>query len=181
MRSLIFIFSFIGICSCNPVSDNKDDTNESITDQTSNIVCEQNYDSLLLRYADEFTPSKIELNSSLSPELSSFVLSVDASCLQKQSMFRYFISIVLGKLALHHLKCCNQNYDLYQMRVGASAVIINEFGKLAGYDTQRLEMLNSGLIKDYIEKDTILSTIPAIVKIINAIKTEEKRIEEGEF
>lgn len=181
MRNIIFLLSLCGICSCITASDNKEDIKENLLSQSKILACEQKYDTLLLKYANEFAPSKIELNRSLSPDLSAFILSVDVSCLQKQTIFRYFISMVLGKLALYHLKCCNQYYDLYQMREGAAAIIINEFSKLAGYESQNLEMLNSGLIKDFIEKDMILSTNPAIVKVINAIISEENRIKKGVF
>lgn len=102
-----------------------------------------------------------------------------------QKTFKYsnhgylIIALILCKLALHHLKCCNQHYDLYQMREGAAAVIINEFNKLAGYEGKRLEMLNSGLITDYIGSDKILSANPTIITVMNAIKSEDKRIEKG--
>ena len=51
---------------------------------------------------------------------------------------------------------------------GAAAVNINEFNKLTGYEGRRLEMLNSGLIVDYIKSDTMLSTNPAIINVMNA-------------
>jgi hypothetical protein len=66
--------------------------------------------------------------------------------------------MILAKLAWHHLSCCNRHYDLYQMRdSAAAAVIINEFNKLAGYEGQRLEMLQSGAIVEYIETDFLLN------------------------
>ncbi|MEI9811066.1 MAG: hypothetical protein WDO16_26035 [Bacteroidota bacterium] len=152
---------------------------DSSVNETKSIVCDQNYDSLLLKYADEFTPTTIDLNSSLSSDLKSFLLSVDTNCLRKQTEYRYFIALILEKLALYHLKCCNQHYDLYQMREGAAAVIINEFNKLAGNEGKRLEMLNSGLITDYINSDKTLSTNPAIINVMKAIESESKRIGKG--
>ncbi len=177
MRYIILLFNFISMWSCNSAVENKQAQNSSSA--TKNIICNQNYDSLLLRYANEFTPSTIDLNGSFSTDLRSFLLSVDTICLRKQAEYKYFIALILGKLALHHLNCCNQHYDLYQMREGAAALIINEFSKLAGYEGQRLEMLNSGLITDYIESDKMLSENPAIYSVMNAIKSEKKRIEKG--
>lgn len=179
MRYVIFLFNLISILGCNSASDNKTVINDSSVNETKNIICEQNYDSLLLKYSNDFAPKTIDLNSSLSSDLKSFLLSVDTNCLRKQTEYKYFIALILAKLALHHLKCCNQHYDLYQMREGAAAVIINEFNKLAGYEGKRLEMLNSGLITDYLENDTMLSANPAITNVMNAIKSEGRRIKKG--
>lgn len=181
MRLVILILNFLCIWGCNSATDNKAAIKDSSVNETETVVCDQNYDSLLLKYANEFTPKTIDLNSSLSSDLESFLLSVDTNCLRKQTEYKYFIALILEKLSLHHLKCCNQHYDLYQMREGAAAVIINEFNKLAGYEGQRLEMLNSGLIKGYIESDPILSANPIIANVMNAIKKEETRIEKGVF
>src|SRR6266498_1295793 len=106
MRYIIFIFNFIGLWGCNSASDNKPVIKDSSINETKTIVCDQNYDSLLLKYANEFTPTTIDLNSSLSSDLKSFLLSVDTNCLRKQTEYKYFIALILEKLALHHLKCC---------------------------------------------------------------------------
>jgi hypothetical protein len=42
-------------------------------------------------------------------------------------------------------------------------------------------MLNSGLVTDYIKKDSELSKNPIINKSINEATEEEKRIEKGVF
>lgn len=181
MRYVIFLFNLICILGCSSTADKETVIKYSDINQTENIVCDQNYDSLLLKYANEFTPTTIDLNGSLSSDLKSFLLSVDTNCLRRQAEYKYFIALITAKLALHHLKCCNQHYDLYQMREGAAAVIINEFNKLAGYEGQQLEMLNSGLIVDYIKSDTMLSTNPAIISVIKAYESESKRIEKGVF
>lgn len=177
MRYVIFLFNLISIWGCNSTPDNKTVVKDSSVNQTK--ICDQNYDSLLLKYANEFTPTTIDLNGSLSSDLKSFLLSIDTNCLRKQTEYKYFIALILEKLALHHLKCCNQHYDLYQMREGPAAIIINEFNRLAGYEGKRLEMLNSGLIMDYIKSDTLLSTNQAIINVMNAYESESKRIEKG--
>lgn len=181
MRYVIFLFNLIVIWGCNSASDNKAIIKDSSVNETKNIVCDQNYDSLLLKYANEFTPTTIKLKSSLSSDLKCFLLSVDTNCLRKQTEYKFFIALILEKLALHHLKCCNHHYDLYQMREGAAAVIINEFTKLAGYEGKRLEMLNSGLIIEYIKSDKMLSTNQAILNVMNTYESESKRIEKGVF
>ena len=181
MRYVIFLLSFFSNCGCNYTTDNHATAKDSTVNEIHKIVCNQNYDSSLVKYANEFTPTTIDLNSSLSSDLKTFLLSVDTNCLRKQTKYKYFISLILQKLAVHHLKCCNQHYDLYQMREGAATIIINEFNKLAGYEGQRLEMLNSGLVTDYIKMDSELSKSPIIGKSINAEKEEERRIEKGVF
>ncbi len=179
MRYIIILFSFITICSCHYASENKVIIKDNSVYENQFIYCDQNYDSILFKYATEFNPITIDLNSSLSPDLKSFLLSVDTNCLRKQAEYRFFIILILEKLALYHLKCCNQNYDLYQMREGAASVIINEFSKLAGYEGKRIEMLNSGLITDYLESNRMLLSNPTIANIMDTIKSEEKRIEKG--
>lgn len=82
-------------------------------------------------------------------------------------------------MALHHLQCCNQNYDLYQMLEGAAIIIINEFSRLAGYEGQKLEMLNSGLVIDFIKADKKLLGIAEISEIIKACEMETVRIHKG--
>ncbi|HLF47310.1 MAG TPA: hypothetical protein VI548_12855, partial [Chitinophagaceae bacterium] len=126
MRHVIFLFNFISMWGCNSTTDNKPVVKDNNVNEIRQIICNQDYDSLLLKYADEFTPTTIDLNSSISSDLKSFLFSIDTNCLRKQTEYKYFIALILGKLSLHHLKCCNQHYDLYQMREGSAAVIINE-------------------------------------------------------
>jgi hypothetical protein len=179
MRDMIFIFNVISILGCNSDLNTKIAIKDSSIQVSKSIVCDQNYDSLLLKYANEFVPTTIDLNGSLSSDVKSFLISVDTNCLRKQAEYKYFIALTLGKLALHHLKCCNQHYDLYQMREGAATIVINEFSRLAGYAGQRLEILNSGLIVDYILSDKTLSTNPTISGIMRSIEAETARIEKG--
>jgi hypothetical protein len=180
MRYLILLIYLLNLRGCNSASNSKTVIKEAGLVE-NNKDCDRNYDTLLLKYASEFTPSTIALNESLSPDLKSFLLSVETNCLRKQKEYKYFIALILGKLALHHLKCCNQHYDLYQMREGAATVIINEFEKLAGYEGKRLEMLNSAHITDYIKSDKILSANPDVANVMDTIKSESKRIERGIF
>ncbi len=179
MRYIPFLFTVIYIWGCEAGSPGKVAIKDTSISVAKNIVCDQNYDSLLLKYANEFAATTIDLNSSLSSGLKSFLLSVDTNCLRKQKEYKYFVALILEKLALHHLKCCNQHYDLYQMREGAATIIINEFDRLAGYGGQQLEMLNSGVVMDYILNDKTLSTNPTISRVKNAMEAESARIKKG--
>lgn len=89
--------------------------------------------------------------------------------------------MILAKLDLYHAKCCNQNYDLYQMREGSAGIIINEFNRFSGYKAQRLEMLQSGTVEYYIQKDKELAADPTIKEIARQIAAENSRIEKGVF
>jgi hypothetical protein len=144
VRLLVFILNFLCSWCCSSSLNNKAVPKNSNSNEPKTIVCNQNYDSLLLKYSNDFTPITVDLNKSLSSDLRSFLLSIDTTCLRKQNEYKYFIAFILEKLSLHYLKCCNQQYDLYQMREGAAAIIINEFNRLAGYENKDLEMLNSG-------------------------------------
>jgi len=142
--------------------------------------CKENYDSMLMVISKEFEPTSIELNKSLSSNANSFLLNVDTNCLRRQSEYVVFITIILSKLYLHHLKCCNQGYDLLSMKDGAGGVIINEFENLVGYDKNaNLEFLNSFKIVDYIKSRPDLLKNPELRSLLKKIDKEEKRIEKG--
>lgn len=181
MKYALLFFSFIILYGCNSLNEKRPAIQSNTDKEVKRIICNQNYDSLLLKYANEFTATTIDLNSSLSSDLKSFLLKVDTNCLRKQSEYKYFITLILAKLALHHLKCCNQGYDLYQMREGSAAIIINEFDKMSGSVNEHLEMYESGFVMDYISSDKTLSTNSIIKKVLRQFKAEGARIDKGVF
>ena len=87
----------------------------------------------------------------------------------------------MAKLYLHHLRCCNQGYDVLHMKEAGAIVIVNEYQKLLGYSNMRLEMLNSGLVEDYIKSDIVLESNRALKDLLLQIEAEQKRIEKGVF
>lgn len=176
MRYTIIFLGVVGFLSCNFISEKKVDIDDSGRNKVKSHICEENYDSLLVRYANEFSATTVDLNGSLSSDLKVFLNSVDTGCLKKQTEYRYFIALILAKLALHHLQCCNQHYDLYQMNEGPASIIINGFNGLAAYESNNLEMLNSGLIIDYIKSDSSLSVKPPVLCVLNAYEIKNKSI-----
>ena len=60
-------------------------------------ICADNLDSSLLRYAEEFHVSSIELNKNFSPALNSFLAHVDTVCLRQQKDYKKFILEILSK------------------------------------------------------------------------------------
>lgn len=172
MRYFILLLTACTVLSCNADSSRKRLGDGRSKKKATSFVCDQNYDSLLLKHANEFYPTTIDLNGSMSVGLKSFLLSADITCLRRQAEYKYFIALILVKLALHHLKCCNQHYDLYQMREGPAAIVINEFDRLGGYSQSGLEMLNSGLIVDYIRSEKSLITNPEITEVMSGMEAE---------
>lgn len=178
MRYIDLAICFIVIVGCDSSSSNSSVIGKAVSPTTISATCENRYDSLLKTYADQFSATSIDLSQSLSPVLDSFLLSADASCLRKSPEYQRFIGIVLMKLALHHLKCCNQNYDLYQMEKGGATVIIGEFNRMAAFG-QRPEMLNSGHIKSYVSDKPFLARDSTIRQLILAMDAEESRIKKS--
>ena len=159
---------------------NTDNNKAVVSPKTESAIkdnrdCNQIHDSMLVRFADAFTPISISLDKSILQELKSFIFSIDTVCLRKQNKYEYFVSVIVAKQALHHLQCCNQGYDLYQMREGAAAIIINEFDRFSGYKSKKLEMLNSGVIVDYINSNSTLSSDTTLANLVKLIKAQQSR------
>lgn len=164
---IIFFFAF----ACNYSNKTKETSKDKI--------CTTDYDSVLDKYSQSFEPSTIDLSKSLSPTLNLFLLNVDTNCLRKEKKYEVFITIILAKLNYYHLKCCNQGYDLQSMEQGGAKVIINEFKNIAGYKSQRLEMLNSSTVVDFIEHHQALKDNTTLKDILKKIDEEASRIDKG--
>lgn len=148
----IYLLTII-LFACNNFNQNKE---ASLKYPIKNIheekTCSIDYNSQLDTYSKTFEPKSIDLNQSISKPLDSFLLHVDTNCLRQQKQYQNFITTILAKLYYHHLKCCNQGYDLQSMAKGGAKIIIDDFERIAGYRERRLEMLNSGTVVDYIEQ-----------------------------
>ena len=178
MKFLSIILSII-IIGCHGGDSKSEIHNQTYLDTTSPKPCNINYDSLLIRYGNDFEAEKIDLNKCLSQEVRSFILKADTNCLEKQKEYKNFITVILAKLYIHHLQCCNQGYDLLSMKEGAASIVINAFEKLAGYNGQNLEMLNSGIIVDYIDKEPSFKINKIVQLLRKNIEKEVIRIAKG--
>lgn len=179
MKLLSIILNALIIISCQNNSNNAAKKEPGDTVTIIKIDCNENYDSLLLEYAKDFRADEIGLDKNLTEEVSAFILRTGTLCLEKQKEYNTFVVTVLAKLYLHHLQCCNQGYDLLSMRSGAASVIIDGFRKLAGYKDRNLEMLNSGTVVDFIDKEPAIKANNEIQEIRRNIEKEAKRIEKG--
>jgi hypothetical protein len=139
------------------------------------------YDSLLTRFADEFEAVEISLDKSLTNTVSDFLNKVDTTCLRTQREYEYFIAEILAKQYLHHLQCCNQGYDLLSMKKKSASIIVREFQVASGMSNPNLEMLNSGVIVDFIEKRPNLKTRGKLSSLLERIKNEQARIEKRDI
>lgn len=178
MKLLFFSINFIFMVGC--ISSPKSNVTNLVSDTSKqHIICNGEYYSSLLKYAYTFEPSTINLSKSLSPQLDAFLLNIDTNCLRQQKEYRVFTTIILAKLYYNHLKCCNQGYDLQSMETGGAKVIIEEFKKIAGYQNQQLEMLNSGVILDFLKSDQTLKENTVLKDLIDKIEKEAQRINKG--
>ena len=172
----ILLFITTGIFCCdNHIGKRSSDSKSS--GNTSEVIgaCSTNYDSTLIRMADEFLPKSIDLSQSLPDEMSKFLSSIDTTCFRKQKNSPLFISVVLSKLYLYHLKCCGQGYDLQSMR-GPGSFIVFEFKRLLKVPSStRLEFLNSFRIVNYIKSVPELTIDARLTPILEEIEREEDR------
>jgi hypothetical protein len=127
-------------------------------------------DSLLLGYANDFKPSSIDLDPSISSKFQQFISSIDTNCLRRQKNYKLFITIILTKQYKYHLECCSQGYDLLGMKKGGANLIINEFERLLGIQGQNIEFLNSFKVIDYVYGDDSLMKNEVLNNLLKQIK-----------
>lgn len=175
IKFLCFFICAICICSCQYNSSGNNLSHELTVESK---ICED-YSDTLLKYAKGFKAVSIELDSSLSAPLNNLISSFDTVCFRKQEKYKTFISIIFLKLYDYHLHCCNQGYDLLAMETGNSKILIRELKRIAGYQNQNLEMLNSGIVVNYVESDKSLEGETEIKNLLGKIHNEIRRINEG--
>ncbi len=127
-----------------------------------------NYDKILIRLAGKFIPTSMYLDKSISPELRSFITSIDTSCLRKQKQYKFFVSEILAKLYVYHVKKIEVGANLLSMKTGAAKTIINALQLLTGHQHVR-EFYNSGMVVDFIRKDSLLKKDKKLYALIKDI------------
>lgn len=159
------------ILSCN---NNNIRTNSNLD---KNINCSDKADSLMLKYSAEFNPTQIDLSKDISDGLDSLLLQTDSSCLRQQESYQLFISTILAKLFYFHLYQGHQGYDLRSMERGGAKRLIQEFERMAGYSDTQPEMINSGAIMNYIEKNKRLKENSVLIALKKRIDQQAIFIE----
>jgi len=137
-------------------------------------IC-NNCDSALSKFSNNFVPKDLELSNSISPELDSFLRHADTNCLRKQNLYKPFLATIFAKLAVYHLKCCHQGYDLFQMKGTSANILVHEFENVSDYHRNKLEMLNSGVVFDFIQEDSSLESNKMLKELHKGYLKEEKR------
>lgn len=115
--------------------------------------CIPGFDSSILVLANEFKPTTIDLDKSISAKLFEFIKSADTNCLKQSKGFEIAVATILLKLYIYHLQCCGMGYDLHGMKKGKATILINEFERMAGFSGNQIEFINSFIIVDYIKKN----------------------------
>jgi hypothetical protein len=174
MKYLTF-YAFIFFCACNnQTAKSKDNQLPSPKDT---LICGSATDSLMLVYAANFTPNKIDLSKTMPQDLDSFLLHTDTLCLQGQSDYQVFVAIVLAKLFYYHLRKGDQSYDLQIMEHGGAKVIIEGFKEIAGYRGQTLEWFGSGAIMNYLDQNKRLRDNKLLDSIARKVEAEAEMLE----
>jgi hypothetical protein len=179
MRHILWSMFLVSTLGCNSKPAQADSNQLNSSKNLIQTGCNENYDTLLTRYGNTFDATTMNLSKSLNPDLNLFLLKVDTNCLRSQKEYEKFISLILAKLFLHHLKCCNQSYDLQSMEQDGGKMIVNEFKRMAGYQNQNMEMLSSATVVLFIQKNPDLKEAKEISSLLKMIEKEKARIKKG--
>ena len=128
------------------------------------------FGNTLLTYARQFKPITIRLNGSISKGFGRYLQKIDTNCLRKQSNYQVFIAMILLKLYAYHEKCCGDGYDLNGMRIGSAKVIVDEFERMLGLKSEKIEFLNSFWIVNFIYSNHSLRNNPEISRMLKHIR-----------
>jgi hypothetical protein len=125
-------------------------------------------------------PVQVDLSKNLGDTLSFYIemLWKNQSLLKDTSKIIKNVDIILLKLYLGHLKCCDQSYDVLSMRTGAAKDILDYFFKFYKIDfTKNHEGMTSGIsyiiLRKYPEKDD------TITNLMKSISKQEQLIDNG--
>jgi hypothetical protein len=161
LKSLLILNIFLVGFSCSNEIKNTQSTSES-----DSIYFEQ--------FAIKYDPKNIDMSKDLNDTLLDYDLK---KLFDNVSEFRKekWVDILLLKQYYFHLKSANQGFDLYSMRKGQSAIIINQFLlqnklKLEG------EFLNSGCVYEAVIKRDSLLNDSTISNLLHEIDIESRRI-----
>lgn len=138
-------------------------------------------DSVCLSTAISFTPTSISLSESIQKDS---VLDEAIDGLRENKLFlsetgkARFIYIILLKMYYYHLVNAHQGFDLLQMcDTENSKYIVNQF-KQASNLPDRLEMLNSGYISEFLKSNQIDYIQDEESKLLSEIEDYENRLDD---
>lgn len=104
--------------------------------------------------------------------------------------YEQYVALILAKIYLSHLRCCNQSYELrlknsYFIRLKDDPLVyeINYFVNY--YDSREsdlpVELYTSGIILDWMEQKPGLLSYLQLKEVYQKILAERERIERGDL
>lgn len=168
--STVFLVLFCIHCANN----HQENSNPQKDSSNKNILLYKpckGYDNLI-ELGTNFKPTDLDLNLSLKKniQLNLFLDTIDKNCLLNQNNYKLFIAIILVKQYYFHLSNYHQGFDLLSMRIGNASKIVDCFREMTN-KRAKLEMLNSGLIENYLQENPKIRNVEInnYLKRINAV------------
>jgi hypothetical protein len=131
----------------------------------------------LRKIAYNFKPVSKELRFNIN-DIDSLIFQKVLGFPDQEEVNKLFILILL-KQYYFHLRCCNQSYNLHDMRIGSAGIIINRY-----YEIASVKIWDNFLSSDepyywIIKNNKKYYNNRKIKKMIRLINKEQKRIENG--
>lgn len=143
-----------------------------------NIALTRN-DSVCLHTAISFTPTSINLSESIQKDsvLDETIDGLrDNKLILSETSKARFIYIILLKMYYYHLVNAHQGFDLLQMcDTENSKYIVNQFKQVSNLP-DRLEMLNSGYVSEFLKSHHIDCIQDEEAKLLSEIEDYENRL-----
>jgi len=99
---------------------------------------------------------------------------------------KFFLTIIVLKLELDHIRCCHQSYEL-RSKIGlidslADPLVYEYILATNLFDTRKpIESVTSALASNYVIKNKYLLENPEIKKLLNKMKPVEDSIMKGQY
>lgn len=136
-------------------------------------------DSVCLHTAISFTPTSINLSESIQKDsvLDETIDGLrDNKLILSETSKARFIYIILLKMYYYHLVNAHQGFDLLQMcDTENSKYIVNQFKQVSNLP-DRLEMLNSGYVSEFLKSHQIDCIQDEEAKLLSEIEDYENRL-----
>ena len=180
-----YIVNMIVLCllifiSCNIDKGGTEEQSDNSTVIAENVELTRN-DSVCLHTAISFTPTSINLSESIQKDsvLDETIDGLrDNKLILSETSKARFIYIILLKMYYYHLVNAHQGFDLLQMcDTENSKYIVNQFKQVSNLP-DRLEMLNSGYVSEFLKSHQIDCIQDEEAKLLSEIEDYEYRLDD---
>ena len=178
-----YIVNMIVLCllifiSCNIDKGGTEKQSDNSIVIAENVELTRN-DSVCLHTAISFTPTSINLSESIQKDsvLDETIDGLrDNKLILSETSKARFIYIILLKMYYYHLVNAHQGFDLLQMcDTESSKYIVNQFKQVSNLP-DRLEMLNSGYVSEFLKSHQIDCIQDEEAKLLSEIEDYENRL-----